>query len=261
MKKILLTLLVGFCSIQSWAEFKLTNYVITAEADNNEYKIKVNTVGANDEKSALELNSTYIIENKKFGGFDISGQNGRLSEIGNGSSSIATSDGSSVISISIDATYLEIIRTGAFANFTNTTSFTISNGQTPATLGANAFPTEWKTSCNLLVPENAKDAYKSAWGAYFKTVNGETIEDDGEGNGEGNEGENTPTGIKENNAKSLNIHAVAHKIVLNRVENIQVFSITGAIIYKGNTNEVEVDNAGIYIVKTPSSTHKILVKE
>ncbi len=258
MKKSILTLIaVAFASSALATGLVSTNSVewITWNGDNGEIAV-LQLVGATTgDDNTLTIESKYSCQHPSAGLVE----NVVVKAIG-GSDKIIKKGGDKFSTIVIEPTNLNEIRANAFQGMTKVTSLQIASESVPS-LGANAFPTEWKTSCNLLVPENAKDAYKSAWGAYFKTVNGETIEDDGEGNGEGNEGENTPTGIKENNAKSLNIHAVAHKIVLNRVENIQVFSITGAIIYKGNTNEVEVDNAGIYIVKTPSSTHKILVKE
>ena len=149
------------------------------------------------------------------------------------------------------------INKNTFKDFdlTKVTSFEIET-TTPPTIAENAFPAEWKESCNLIVPGAAIDGYKNSdWANYFYSINGEVINRE-EGTSE--IGTGTPNNIA--NIKNTSITISGKNIILGAITEVKVYSITGEQIYNGVTNKVNVLNNGIYIVKTANTTQRVIVK-
>lgn len=150
-------------------------------------------------------------------------------------------------SIDIKSTVLKEIKSKAFAGLVNVTSFAVST-TAPATVGANAFPAEWATNCALTVPAESFEAYKAAWGQYFKSINGVAT------------GDMTPTKTPDWDVPFITARPVGRNIVLSETTDVQVYSITGASVYNGKTDNVPVNNGGVYIVKTKNNVNKVTVK-
>ena len=99
---------------------------------------------------------------------------GTVKEIGSGSNPLVSSKeyAERYTSVLINAIEVTAINTNAFKGFTNVTSFEIKT-TTPPTIAENTFPTEWKESCNLIVPDEAVDGYKNSdWAKYFYSIIG-----------------------------------------------------------------------------------------
>lgn len=166
--------------------------------------------------------------------------------LGNGTSSVIRSNAGQYTAIVINSLRLTLIKAASLADLTNVTSFSIAT-TTPATVEAGAFPTSWATTCALTVPEASKEAYKTAWGQYFYSINGEVIE------------HGTPTAIS--NAKtSFSVRTAGKTIILSEATDVQVYSITGANVFSGTTDKIDVKQNGIYIVKTRNGVQKVSVK-
>lgn len=212
------------------------------------YHATVVTIGATEENGQiLDLNSSFTLS-KENSSSEYTGGNALVVAIGNGTNFIS-SKGDAFISITIDATYLEKISAKALSNFTNVTTFTIKGTNiTPPSITETSFPEEWLTTCELVVPDEALEAYKaSEWVKYFYKINGEIID-------------HTTTAIGDNEVEKLNITTTNNTIRLNENVDVVVYSITGQQIYNGTTDVVTVPNSGIYIVKTNATTQKIMVK-
>lgn len=166
--------------------------------------------------------------------------------LGNGTTSVIRSNAGQYTAIVINSLRLTLIKAASLADLTNVTSFSIAT-TTPATVEAGAFPTSWATTCALTVPEASKEAYKTAWGQYFYSINGEVIE------------HGTPTAIS--NAKtSFSVRTAGKTIILSEATDVQVYSITGANVFSGTTDKIDVKQNGIYIVKTRNGVQKVSVK-
>ena len=112
---------------------------------------------------------------------------------------------------------------------------------TPPTCGQDVFYNVSKDSCVLYVPESSIDAYKAAdvWKDFHDVVSGI--------NGvsqEGNVGVSASDGV-------ITVTGTADNAV------VEVYSISGMLVYRGTSNTVAVPSAGIYVVKAAGKTFKV----
>lgn len=107
-----------------------------------------------------------------------------------------------------------------------------------------AWNDEVYTQATLFVPKESIQAYKEAreWKRFTKI---EPIE----------------TGVNSIESENVTIAAVGGKINISGTENpyVEVYNISGAKIYAGNTNTVEPGMKGIYIVRCGSKTAKVIL--
>ncbi|MCQ2203797.1 MAG: hypothetical protein MJZ15_05075 [Bacteroidales bacterium] len=165
--------------------------------------------------------------------------------IGNGSKAISSKP-EAIKTVTINAEEIASISSKAFAGMTNTTSFEIATATAPA-VAEDAFPSGWATSCELTVPAEAYESYLAAWGKYFKSINGVDVD-------------HTATAIEEEEAGLITAKVVGKKIMISEEAPVTVYSITGKVVFMGIADAVEVSGNGIYIVKTPNTTSKVVIK-
>ena len=97
--------------------------------------------------------------------------------------------------------------------------------------------------CVLIVPEKSINAYKTAygWKDFLNIVSGISgVTQENNAGVSARNGEITVTGVADN--------AV-----------VEVYSTSGALVYRGTSKTVSVPSAGIYIVKTAGRTFKVKV--
>lgn len=114
----------------------------------------------------------------------------------------------------------------------------------PPYCGDDVFSTVDKTTCELYVPELSVDAYKTAdgWKDFYNIISGisDAKADDG-----------------------VSVEAVNGEIVVRgAVEDarMEVYSISGAAIYRGPVAAVAVPSSGVYVVRVAGKTAKVAVK-
>lgn len=250
MKKTILSL-VAIClaNIASYAESSTNSdgYQVTFNAsivaqDGNVVGFDLNITGLSwsGDISAVTIESAYTCpDNPEYEGLDLT-----VKELGDGTKAITgATSARKITELTIKCQSLTTINALAFSTYTKVTAVSIETTAVP-TAAADAFPSAWATSCTLTVPAASLSAYKTAWGAYFKSIVA-----DGE----------VPTAISSTNDK-ISIRAVGKSIVLDEEAYIQVYSITGANIFSGTSDNVTVKQNGIYIVKTANGTQKVAVK-
>lgn len=138
--------------------------------------------------------------------------------------------------------YITTINANAFKGFTNVTTINLNCDQVPD-VDLNAF-----TGCQVAeivvnVPDDKYLAYKASnWGTIFKNIVSPS----------------NPTAVEEvsiENAKVVNM-----KILFGQEVEVEVYSITGAPIYKGIASEVSLPEKGIYIIRSGNKTKKVVCK-
>ena len=112
---------------------------------------------------------------------------------------------------------------------------------TPPTCGNDVFYNVSKDSCTLSVPTASIDKYKTAdeWKDFNNIVSGI--------NGvsqESNVGVSASDGV-------ITVTGTADNAV------VEVYSISGMLVYRGTSNTVAVPSAGIYVVKAAGKTFKV----
>ena len=112
---------------------------------------------------------------------------------------------------------------------------------TPPTCGNDVFYNVSKDSCTLSVPTASIDKYKTAdeWKDFNNIVSGI--------NGvsqESNVGVSASNGV-------ITVTGTADNAV------VEVYSISGMLVYRGTSNTVAVPSAGIYVVKAAGKTFKV----
>ena len=132
------------------------------------------------------------------------------------------------------------IETGAFGDCTGLTKIE-SLAETPPSCGTYAFFNVDKNSCVLSVPANSVEAYKAAdeWKEFYSIVAG--ISSVTKGNNvsiSASNGVITVAGVAGNNA-------------------VEVYSASGALVYRGTSNTVVVPSSGVYVVKAAGKTVKV----
>ena len=132
------------------------------------------------------------------------------------------------------------IETGAFGNCTGLTKIE-SLAETPPSCGSYAFYNVDKNNCVLSVPANSVEAYKAAdeWKEFYSIVAG--ISSVTKGNNvsiSASNGVITVAGVAGNNA-------------------VEVYSASGALVYRGTSNTVVVPSSGVYVVKAAGKTVKV----
>ena len=129
----------------------------------------------------------------------------------------------------------------AFSDCTAMTKL-ISNATTPPTCGTQALDDINKWTCELVVPQNSLSAYQAAdqWKEFF-FISESGIEDIV---ADGNE---------------ISIIAQDGEIIVNGIENamVEVYNISGQLVYTGNDTTISVADKGIYIVKVADKTFKV----
>lgn len=205
--------------------------------------VKIKTLNE-DETNTLTIANAYNLETKEP---DDDPSAWIVKEIGAGTVMMKNDVAGKYTKIVINAKNLNTINALAFSNLINVTTFEIVTA-TPPSISETSFPATWLTTCELVVPDEALEAYKaSEWVKYFYKINGEIID-------------HTTTAIGDNEVEKLNITTTNNTIRLNENVDVVVYSITGQQIYNGTTDVVTVPNSGIYIVKTNATTQKIMVK-
>ena len=132
------------------------------------------------------------------------------------------------------------IETGAFGDCTGLTKIE-SLAETPPSCGSYAFYNVDKNNCVLSVPANSVEAYKAAdeWKEFYSIVAG--ISSVTKGNNvsiSASNGVITVAGVAGNNA-------------------VEVYSASGALVYRGTSNTVVVPSSGVYVVKAAGKTVKV----
>ena len=118
-----------------------------------------------------------------------------------------------------------------------------SLAETPPTCGSYVFYNVDKNKCVLSVPEKSINAYKTAygWKDFLQIISGISgVAQDNNAGVSARDGEITVTGVADN--------AV-----------VEVYSTSGALVYRGASKTVSVPSAGIYIVKAAGRTLKVKV--
>lgn len=116
-----------------------------------------------------------------------------------------------------------------------------SKASTPPTVLESAFDQVDK-SIPVVVPQGTVDAHKAAdgWKEFYN------ISDFG-------------TGLDAINAAEA-IKIIGNDIILNEVQQVAIYSVTGAIIYQGYTDRITIDEKGVYIVKIGIGTMKAIIR-
>ena len=117
----------------------------------------------------------------------------------------------------------------------------VSLAETPPACGENVFAAINFGSCELAVPEKSMDAYKDAdgWKDFTKVVSG------------------ISSVSKDNNAA---VSAKNGAITVTGAANnalVEVYSTSGALVYRGTSKTVAVPSAGVYVVKAAGKTFKV----
>ncbi len=117
----------------------------------------------------------------------------------------------------------------------------VSLAETPPACGEYVFAAINFGSCELAVPEKSIDAYKAAdgWKDFTKVVSG------------------ISSVSKDNNAA---VSAKNGAITVTGAANnalVEVYSTSGALVYRGTSKTVAVPSTGIYIVKAAGKTFKV----
>lgn len=139
---------------------------------------------------------------------------------------------------------MQTIGEEAFSDCTAMTTL-ISRATVPPTCGTQALDDINKWNCELTVPEESLSAYQSAdqWKEFFFITS---------------EAENVASDVIGN----LNIAIENGNIVVRGAGNepirIEVYDINGNLIYSGYDSSIPVA-AGIYIVKTGNTSHKVVI--
>lgn len=116
-----------------------------------------------------------------------------------------------------------------------------SLAETPPSCETYAFYNVDKSKCVLTVPANSVEAYKAAegWKEFYSIVAG--ISSVTKGNNvsiSASNGVITVAGVAGNNA-------------------VEVYSASGALVYRGTSNTVVVPSSGVYVVKAAGKTVKV----
>ncbi len=130
---------------------------------------------------------------------------------------------------------------GAFGDCTGLTKIE-SLAETPPSCSDNAFYNVDKENCVLSVPANSVEAYKAAegWKDFYSIISS-GISSVTKGNNvsiSASNGVITVAGVAGNNA-------------------VEVYSASGALVYRGTSNTVVVPSSGVYVVKAAGKTVKV----
>ena len=142
-------------------------------------------------------------------------------------------------SVTIPASVTSIVE-GAFANCVGLEKIE-SLAENPPTCGDFVFYGVDKNKCVLTVPGKSINAYKAAegWKDFLQIIAGiRGVAQDNNAGVSARNGEITVTGAADN--------AV-----------VEVYSTSGALVYRGTSKTVSVPSAGIYIVKAAGRTFKV----
>ena len=239
MKRLITIFLLAFVGIGIYA----TNVQSYEEIEGG---VKIKFFSTDDTKTLTIANKYKSV---KESGNDYEPDEGGLSviEIGTGGVMMKNGVAEQYEEIVIESKKLTTINAKAFSNLINVTTFKILT-TTPPSITETSSPTVWLTACALTVPEEALEAYKdSEWINYFYSINGEVIN-------------HSTTAVTNITANDINIKVQGNVILLNSANNVTVYSITGQQVFTGTTDAVTISNSGIYIVKTPQTTQKVVIK-
>ena len=116
-----------------------------------------------------------------------------------------------------------------------------SLAETPPVCGSGAFWEVDKNKCVLSVPEKSINAYKAAegWKDFLQIISGI-----------GGVAQESNAGVSARNGE-ITVTGVADNAV------VEVYSTSGALVYRGASKTVSVPSAGIYIVKAAGRTFKV----
>ncbi len=148
------------------------------------------------------------------------------------------------------------IRANAFSTWTGLKTLTIGATQsTPLTLGKNALPAQFSevnTTCVIIVPSGMVEAYATSdqWKQYASIIQ------DAEGNKYQASG--NPSAI--NDIRKSTMKVSGHDIVFDEATSVSIYNLCGQKVYSGVTDCASVNHSGVYIVRTPSESKKIIVK-
>ena len=146
---------------------------------------------------------------------------------------------SGLTSVTIPAS-VETIDDEAFSECTGLTKIE-SLAENPPVCGENVFDYVDTKKCVLSVPEASVDAYKAAdgWKDFYSIVSGI-----------GGVTEESNAGVSASNGV-ITVTGVAANTV------VEVYSISGTLVYRGTSNTVAVPSAGIYVVKAAGKAVKV----
>lgn len=135
------------------------------------------------------------------------------------------------------------IKDGAFSGCSSLSEI-YCNNPTPVTITADVFKKVAAANCTLYVPVGAKSAYESA--AVWKTFK---IKEQ-------------TTSIEDKLAENLKVRAIAGSILVEGIteNDVEVFSISGELVYKGTDSTIAVNQPGIYLVRVGNEAKKIIVR-
>ncbi|MBP5366540.1 MAG: hypothetical protein J6Y82_11600 [Bacteroidales bacterium] len=138
--------------------------------------------------------------------------------------------------------YITEIKKNAFKGFVNITTITLNCEAVP-TVASDAFTDCAVDEIIVNVPDALYSQYKSStWASIFAHIVSPS----------------NPTAVEEvsiENAKVVNM-----KILFGQEVEVEVYSITGAPIYKGIASEVSLPEKGIYIIRSGNKTKKVVCK-
>ena len=138
--------------------------------------------------------------------------------------------------------YITEIKKNAFKGFTNVTTITL-NCDVPPTVDMEAFSGVTVDNITVNVPDALYSQYKSStWASIFKHIVSPS----------------NPTAVEEVSIESAKV--VNMKILFGQEVEVEVYSITGAPIYKGIASEVSLPEKGIYIIRSGNKTKKVVCK-
>ena len=162
--------------------------------------------------------------------------------IGNGITTIGTrafADCTGLTSVDIPST-VESIGDGAFYGCTGLMKIE-SLAETPPTCGNNAFDNVDKEKCELSVPAKSISAYQTenGWKEFTKITAGiSNVSMDND----------AVVSIKNG---AITVNGTASNAVM------EVYSTSGALVYRGTSKTVAVPSAGIYVVRAAGKTFKV----
>ena len=114
--------------------------------------------------------------------------------------------------------------------------------KTPPHCDSDVFDGVDKQACELVVPEESVELYKSTrpWSKFYKIT----------------------AGIDAAKADRVTVAAVGGEITVTGADGdavVEVYGVNGMLVYRGKDKSVPVPSAGIYVVRVADKTVKVTV--